>query len=144
MKKALILLCCLLLALLSCDTDTQDQDETEIRDIIYDIAHDFSWNDVEGIMAHVHPDFRHNGIYREELRDLWLQRRAQYELLDCEVTQVDVDGDYAVVHMLMTFTSNTGNLSYPEPETQGDASYFRYDLGAWLLYGNQEWSVDRH
>ncbi|MBW6513317.1 MAG: hypothetical protein K0B87_00980 [Candidatus Syntrophosphaera sp.] len=144
MKPALLLLLflalALALALLSCGHNSTDEDETRIRDIIYDISRDFNWNEIDGIMEHVHPDYLHNGMYDYQLRLLWLDRLAQYDLLSCEVSRVDLNGDLATVHMLMTFeASSAPPLSYSEPETHGDTSFFLYDQGQWRLYGNQLW-----
>jgi hypothetical protein len=139
--SALLLLFALLLA--SCDPDTTAADEYEIRNIIYGISRDFSWGEVDGIMAHVHPDFRHKGMYSTELRQLWENRRGQYQLLECEISDVEVNYDRATVFMTMTFQSSTSTYSYPEPETFGDASYFiyegGYEGGSWQLYGDQTW-----
>lgn len=79
------------------------------------------------------------GIHSSELRQLWQNRRAQYELLACEVSEVEVDYDRATVFMTMTFQSADGTLSYSEPQTYGDASYFIRDGGIWKLYGDQSW-----
>ncbi len=120
-----------------CDSNAEELDEREIRDIIYDIARDFSWNDIDGIMARVHPDYLHNGLNREELRELWLGRRATYELLDCTVDRVEFEYDRAVVFLSLDFTSSTGNLSYQDPATSGDISHFIRSGGEWLIWGNQ-------
>jgi len=133
----LLLLSSLFLA--SCESDPTAADEYEIRNIIYDISRDFSWGEINGIMAHVHPDFRHKGMYSAELLQLWQNRRAQYELLDCDVSDVEINYDRATVFMTMTFQSAGATYSYSEPETSGDASYFFYDGGSWQLYGDQTW-----
>ncbi|MDD3464497.1 MAG: hypothetical protein PHH07_03340 [Candidatus Cloacimonetes bacterium] len=135
--STLMLLFALLLA--SCDPDTTAADEYEIRNIIYGISRDFSWGEVDGIMVQVHPDFRHKGMYSTELRQLWENRRGQYQLLECEISDVEVNYDRATVFMTMTFQSSTSTYSYPEPETFGDASYFIYEGGSWQLYGDQTW-----
>ncbi len=127
------------LFLASCETDPNAAAEYEIRNIIYDISRDFSWGEVDGIMAHVHPDFRHKGMYSAELRQLWLNRRGQYQLLDCEISEVEVNYDRAIVSMTMTFQTANATYSYPEPETYGDASHFIYESGSWQLYGDQNW-----
>jgi hypothetical protein len=137
--KKLLLLVLILPVMFACDEDTSTQDENEIRDIIYDISRDFSWNEIEGIMEHVHPDYLHDGMYDYQLWMLWQDRMADYDLLACDVSYVDIQGDYATVHMVMDFESSDGSYSYPEPETSGDASFFYYDYnyGEWMLYGNQ-------
>lgn len=135
----LILLMAALFCLSSCDPDPTAADEYEISQIIYDISRDFSWGEVEGIMAHVHPDYRHKGMYSAELRQLWNNRRGLHQLLDCEVSEIEINYDRATVFMTMHFEGTGGNLDYPEPETSGDASYFIYDEGTWQLYGDQTW-----
>lgn len=140
MKPALPLLLLLLLALFSCGDNSGNEAETLIRDIIYDISRDFNWNEIDGIMDHVHPDYLHNGMYDYQLRILWLNRQAEYDLLSCEVSSVELWDNLATVHMIMTFESSSGPpLSYSEPETHGDASFFLYEQGKWWLYGNQLW-----
>lgn len=131
-----------LLVLLSCkSTSSPDyQDKVQIEDILADIATDFTWENIPGIMEHVHPDYYHKGMYDYQLRELWLDRRAQYELLEISVLNVDISGDYATASMRLTFTTADGSLSYLDPETSGDASYFFYDAGAWKLYGNRQLS----
>lgn len=132
----LLLLCALFLS--SCDPDSA-ADDYQLRQIIYGISRDFSWGEIEGIMAQVHPDFRHHGMYSAELRQLWQNRRAQYELLSCEVSEIEINYDRATVFMTMTYQSADGTLSYSEPNTYGDASYFYRDGGSWRLYGDQTW-----
>ncbi len=140
MRKFLPLLLLALLISSSCNLTPNGEDEREIRDIIYNISRDFCWNDVNGIMEYVHPDYRHRGMYDDQLRTLWLERRAEYELLQCQVSHIDFEVNYATVHMEMTFQSSTATLNYLEPETNGDASFFYKENGQWQLYGNQLWS----
>ncbi len=135
-RLAWLLLLPLLFA--ACDGQSVSAAEEEIRGIIDDIERDFNWQDIEGIMAHVHPDYRHNGMYINELRNLWYQRRANYELLECTVSQVLIEDYYATVFLRLEFFSSGGNLSYEDPQTSGDASYFIYSGGNWQLWGNQE------
>lgn len=113
------------------------QDKAQIEAILYDLATDFCQDNIPGIMEHVHQDYYHKGIYAYQLRELWLDRRAQYELLEISVINIDIVGDYATAFMRLTFTTADGTLSYLDPETNGDASYFFYDAGAWKLYGNR-------
>lgn len=128
-----------LLMLAGCDRDTSQADEFELREIIYGISRDFNWNEIGKIMALVHPDYLHNGMYGSELRQLWLNRRGQYQLLSCDVSRVEIEYDRATIYMEMNFVSTVDELSYPEPETYGDTSYFIRDGGFWQIYGNQKW-----
>lgn len=126
-----------LLALLSCDAQTQSQDKAEIENIIYDISRDFNWNDIPGIVAYLHPDYRHNGMQGMQFRELWLNRKTTYELLDFVIHDIAISGDYAIVSMQLSFQTSGEDLVYEEPQTSGDISYFYYDQGEWQLYGNQ-------
>jgi hypothetical protein len=126
-----------MLILCGCDWTNPDQSETEIRNIVYDVEHDFNWNDIDGIMGHVHPDYLHNGMHSMQLRDVWLNRKADYDLLSCDVDSVLVQSDFAIVYMTLTFQNSSGNYAYHEPESFGDISYFCYDHDSWRIYGNQ-------
>ena len=88
-----------LLVLAGCDKDTSQADEFELREIVYDISRNFDWNEIGKIMARVHPDYLHNGMYASELRPLWLNRRGQYQLLSCDVTRVEIEYDRATIYM---------------------------------------------
>lgn len=127
--------------LAGCDRDSSQADEFELREIIYGISHNFDWNEIGKIMALVHPDYLHNGMYGSELRQLWLNRRGQYQLLSCEVRRVEIEYDRATIYMEMHFVSAGAELSYTEPETYGDISYFIRDGGFWQIYGNQKWGM---
>jgi hypothetical protein len=144
MKKIGILQLLVIIALCACDTHSEILDEEEIRNIIYDISYDFSWNDINGIMEYVHKDFRHNGMYRDELRLLWNERRNRYQLLSCDISQIYIDNEYATVFMTMTYQSATETVSFSEPDTFGDASYYYFDQGRWHIYGNQEWRMNKN
>ncbi len=138
-KIAIVFLALALLLIAGCDKDTSQADEFELREIIYNISRDFDWNEIGKIMARVHPEYLHNGMYSSELRQVWLNRRGQYDLLSCEVTRVELEYDRATIYMEMSFTSAAGDYIYLEPETFGDISYFIRDAGFWQIYGNQKW-----
>ncbi|HQC58882.1 MAG TPA: hypothetical protein PK707_04525 [Candidatus Syntrophosphaera thermopropionivorans] len=143
MKKIGILLLLIIISLCACDTNSTKPDEEEIRNIIYDISRDFCWNDINGIMEYVHKDFRHNGMYRDELRLLWNERRNKYQLLQCDISQIYIHNEYATVFMTMTYQSATETVTFLEPDTFGDASYYYFDKGRWQIYGNQEWKINK-
>jgi hypothetical protein len=139
-----LLITVLMLILSGCDWTNPDQSETEIRNIVYDVEHDFNWNDIDGIMEHVHPDYLHNGMHSMQLRNAWLNRKADYDLLSCDVDSVLIQGDYATVYMTLTFQNSHGNYAYHEPESFGDISYFYYDQDSWRIYGNQGEKANKH
>lgn len=137
-----LLLPLLLLALLaaSCGlaSSPQELDEGQIKDILYDIESKFNANDIDGLMDHVHSDYYHNSMYGHQLRLRWLDLRARYELLDITDLEVEVEADFATAGMRLTFHSATGDLSYLEPDSVGDISYFYYDDGVWQIIGNRQ------
>jgi len=134
----ILLIFCILIS--SCDiSDPQISAEQEIRDLIYDLTQAFNWGDINAIMAPVHPSFRHKGMYGMQLRQLWLDRMARFPLLEITVSSVEVNGNYAVAHFSMLFTSSTESILSTEPQDNGDLSYFIYDAGKWLIYGDQGW-----
>jgi len=120
-------------------SDPQIGAEQEIRDLIYDVTQAYNWGDIDAIMELVHPEFRHEGMYSLQLRQLWLDRLARFPLLETNVTSVEVNGDYAVAHFSMLFTSSTESILSTEPQDNGDLSYFFYDAGKWQIYGDQGW-----
>ncbi|HNZ07039.1 MAG TPA: nuclear transport factor 2 family protein [Candidatus Cloacimonadota bacterium] len=120
-------------------SDPQIGAEQEIRDLIYDVTQAYNWGDIDAIMELVHPEFRHEGMYSLQLRQLWLDRLARFPLLETNVTSVKVNGDYAVAHFSMLLTSSTESILSTEPQDNGDLSYFFYDSGKWQIYGDQGW-----
>ncbi len=124
-----------------CDsTDPNNTSENEIRAAIFEITRDFNWNDVDGIMDLVHTDYLHKGIYRNQLQQLWLDRRALYTNLETTIWSVSLNGDRATVNMRMTFSGpGVPTLILDEPQSSGDASYFFQDGQSWVLYGDQGW-----
>ncbi len=141
MKLRLLLILPLGMALLSsCHLSNPNAvAEKEIRDILYDLSRDFNWKNIGGIMQSVHPDYLHNGMYDNGLRELWLGRMALYDLLTIEVQFIDFSTDYATVHMRLVFESAAWELTLVEPGDSGDVSYFYYSNGSWKIHGNQLW-----
>lgn len=138
------IMCVALLALscfvCSCGiSDPELQTEREIRDLVYELGRSFNWGDINAIMNHVHPEFRHKGMYEMQLRQLWLDRLARFSLMDTQIQRVEVKGDYATVFLKATFSSANETVYFDEPQDNGDYSYFYYDQGRWRLYGNQLW-----
>lgn len=139
--KAILMLAVAALALASCEVSSpEDIARSRIKDIIYDLTSAFNWKQIGSIMQYVHPDYLHNGLQDHELRELWLDRMALYDLLTCSVLEIAVDGDYAVVSMELTFQSaEHGTQVLNEPHSSGDVSYFYNDGSGWRIYGNQLW-----
>jgi len=130
-----------LLLLASCNTsDPETIAQKEIRDILYDLSVDFNLSDVAGIMDHVHEDYLHKGNNDHDFNDLWLDRMAQFSLLEIEVLYIEFEGDKAVVHSNNKFSSAIETVTLHEPEDSGDISYFKRENGVWLIYGNQMWA----
>ena len=128
----------LMLALGSCESNDSDTiAQREIRDILYDISMEFNLKNMSGIMEHLHTEYRHKGMTSYNFNALWLDRMAQYSLLEIEVLYIDLDDDYAVVHSKNKFTSHSETVTLNEPEDSGDISYFKRENGVWYIYGNQ-------
>ena len=128
----------LMLALGSCESNDSDTiAQREIRDILYDISMEFNLKNISGIMEHLHIKYLHNGMTSYNFNALWLDRMAQYSLLEIEVLYIDLDDDYAVVHSKNKFTSHSETVTLNEPEDSGDISYFKRENGVWYIYGNQ-------
>jgi len=137
----IIILLASLLALSGCDTtDPDNTNESDIRAAIYQITSSFNWNNIDAIMALVHTDYLHKGMYRNQLQQLWLDRRALYTNLETTIWSVTILDDRATVSMRMTFSGpGVPTLTLDEPQSSGDASYFFHDGQSWVLYGDQEW-----
>ena len=137
----ILILSVLMLLMAGCkDSDPDTIARNEIKDILYDISQDFNQHNIEGIMDHVHQDYLHKSMISWGFNDLWLDRMAQYSLLEIEVLYIDISGDKAIVTSTNTFTSAYETLVLNEPEDNGDISYFIRDNGVWMVYGNQQWN----
>lgn len=145
MKTPLYILILLAFSLLlftgSCKTsDPEAIAQKEIRDILYDISLDFNLNNISDIMDHVSGEYLHKGMISYHLNDLWLDRMAQFSLLEIEVLYIEIAGDKAVVHSNNKFSSSIENVTLQEPEDSGDIAFFRRENGVWRVYGNQMWA----
>ena len=139
-KRYLYIIFCIILLLTLVNCESNDSDtiaQRDIRDILYDISIDFNLKDINGIMDHLHTDYLHKGMTSYNFNDLWLDRMAQYSLLEIEVLYIDLDGDNATVHSKNKFTSHSETVTLNEPEDSGDISYFKRENGVWYIYGNQ-------
>jgi len=139
LKKYLLITLVLLAMLLSnCAESNPDSiAQQEIRDILYSLSLDFNMNDVAGIMEYLSTQYLHKGMISYNFNDLWLDRMAQFSLLEIEVLYIEVPDNKAVVHSNNKFTSATENVTLSEPEDSGDISYFIRENGVWRIYGNQ-------
>ncbi len=139
-SKSLLLLVLLCLLLPSCLlTSPESSDISQIKDLLYDISVSFNFKNVYPIMNLVHNDFLHDGLNPFTLRELWLNRMAEYQLLSIENIEVVVNGDYATASFRMVFEATGSTVTYMAPAELGDASFFYYHRGSWKLYGNQRY-----
>lgn len=142
--KRLFLSLSVLLALLlvgSCKTsDPEAVAQREIRDLMYNISVNFNLSNITPIMDYLHSEYLHKGLIAYHFNDLWLDRMAQFSLLEIEVLYIEIQGDLAVVHSNNKFSSAYETLTLHEPEDSGDISYLKRDNGVWQIYGNQQWS----
>lgn len=140
--KLLILagLLCVAMITSSCNwMDPDNSSRTEIREILYNLERNYNWGDITSFMDKHHPDYLHKGRYRWQARELWLDRMAQYSLINISVIYIDIAGDYATVNMTINLMSAEGDQTLHEPANSGDISYFYYDDTKWSIYGNQKW-----
>lgn len=140
MKALRLLLIPILLLIASCGISSPElADERQIRDILYEISQDYNWGDIDGIMAHASIDYRHDGMQRMQLRQLWLDRMGRYPLLEITELKVTLSGDYATASFKMSLISSDQTVVSREPEDNGDLSFFYHDGVSWKLHGNQEY-----
>ena len=139
MKALRLLIIPILLLIASCGISSPElADERQIRDILYEISQDYNWGDIDGIMAHASIDYRHDGMQRMQLRQLWLDRMGRYPLMEIREVTVSFDGVYAIAGFKMSLISSEESVVSREPEDHGDLSFFYYDGFEWKLHGNQE------
>lgn len=140
MKALAVLIIPLLLLSASCGISSpKDADKREIQDILYEISQDYNWGDIEAMLAHTSIDYRHDGMQRMQLRQLWLDRMGRYPLMEITDVKVSLDGEnYAVAGFRMILISSSETDISVEPEDNGDLSYFYHDGYQWKLHGNQE------
>ncbi len=140
LKKLLPLLLPFLLLLMSCDVSSpEDATEMQIKDILYEIGKNYNWGNVAAIMEYVSVDYRHNGMQRMQLEQLWLDRMARYPLMEIKDLRLEISSDYAVAHFTLSLVSSSQTKISQEPGENGDLSYFYHDGYSWKLHGNQEY-----
>lgn len=131
----------ILLGLMACGPDDSDTiARREIRDVLYDVTVHFNLHDAYGIMEHLHDEYLHKGMIAYHFNDLWLDRMAQFNLLEIEIVYIEIQGDLAIAHTKNTFSSAFETVVLDEPEDSGDIAYFKRSNGVWQIYGNQLWS----
>lgn len=139
LKTLLRLLILLLLSapLMSCfDANSSNTDENQISNILYDIEVAYNNNDFDTFMSYVQSDYLHNNMMAWNLRELWLNRKADYPLLTIDNISVEVNDRLAIASFRITFESASQTLVLNAPSSEGSISYFRYNGDKWLIYGN--------
>jgi hypothetical protein len=137
----LIFICILisLFLLMSCkDTTSGSYDETRINEILYSIESAFNDHDIDALMQYFDINYLHNGQSKWEIREVWLDRMAEYLLIDFQSIEIDVQNGKAIVSFRMKLSNSTSPVYSEEPLTHGDLSYFIYDNSDWKVFGNQE------
>lgn len=132
-------ICLLFLFLLAgCkDSTSNNYDETRINEIMYNIKSAYNDNDIDALMQYFHTDYLHNGQSRWEIKEVWLNRKAEFPIIDFQNTELSIHDDIAVVSFRMKLSKSTEDVYSDEPADHGDLSYFIYDNSDWKVYGNQ-------
>lgn len=139
-KLLIVILLSVMLVIAGCDFDDADTlYRKEIRNLMYEIALDFSLGNTVGIMDKVHWNYLHNGDISYHFNQELINRMGRFSLLDIDVIYIELQGDYALVHTIDRYSSSIENVSYNEPETKGWMSYLKYERDGWMIYGNQQW-----
>ncbi len=129
-----------LLILQSClFTSPENTDVSQIRALLYDLSVAFNLKDIFAVMEIVNNDYLHDGLTPFTIRELWLNRMDEYQLLAIENIEVDIKGDYATASFRMVFEAPGSVVTFYAPENLSDASFFYYERGSWKLYGNQRY-----
>jgi len=140
-KMKLILIMILSCILLSCFSNTNDDDiqRSRIMDRLQRVQEAFNQANWDTIMNYYHPNFYHNGQNYYTQRLIWREMTAFYNRISIDIINIDVNEDYAIARfVLYYYDMNNQYGPYIEPEHRGDISYFYYDRGEWWVYGNQK------
>jgi len=113
--------------------------ETRINDILYNIRQAFNNHDIDALMTYFHYDYLHDGYNKWEIEQVWLDRMAEYLLIDFQNVQIDVYRDEAVVSFTMKLQNQTEAVYYTEPAAHGDLSFFYHNNYDWYVYGNRHY-----
>jgi hypothetical protein len=127
------------LMLFSCkDKISTNFDETRITEIMYNMQSAFNNHDIDDFMSHFSSGYLHDGQGLIAIREVWLNRMAEYLLVDFLDVTVDQNEDRAVVSFRMKLANADTTIYSDEPATHGDVSYFIYENSSWQIYGNQQ------
>jgi len=88
-------------------------------------------------MNYFHTDYLHKGQTRWMMREVWLDRMAEYLLIDFQNISISVQNSNAVVTFTMKLQKENQTVFSDEPAAHGDISYFIYDNYDWSVYGDQ-------
>ena len=127
--------------LFSCLSSSKDEDiqRSRIANVLQKIEESFRQANWDTIMDNYHPDFIHNGRNYHTQRIVWRERTALYNRLEIEVISIEILEDYAMAKLILYYYDmTTQHGPFIEPEYIGDMSFFYYDKGQWLIYGNQD------
>jgi len=111
----------------------------DIHRLFAGLAMDFNYRNINGILSIMHNEYMHNGFVLWHLNQVILDRMELYDVLEIEVLNINIDGEYAVVTTRDRYCSETEDVTFNEP---GDGGYFCYLYrvdGACKIYGNQSW-----
>ncbi len=133
-----IALSIIFLWLSGCGTDNKNYDRMRIEQVLYEVKRAYNMHDIDKLMFNFHYDFLHNGMYKNQVRDLWLDRMAEWQDMDYYQVEIEINGEHAVVSFRLRFESPGDIQFYNEPQDNGDLSYFYYAYGDWRIYGNQK------
>ena len=124
----------------SCNSkyDDENAQKSMISDRLFRVQEAFNMSNWDSIMLNYHPDFYHFGRDYHTQTIVWREKMALYNRMDFEILNIDLFDEFAEVRFLLYYYDNTSvHGPFVEPDTFGDMSYFFYDRGDWLIYGNQ-------
>ncbi len=137
-KILLILLSILLLA--GCrDLSTKSEvAESDITDILDKLKISFRNDEISDFMDCFFSDYLHNGDTTENLEIVWSSRMINYNELEFNDVEVDIQDEYAVAYFTMKLTAENSSITFDEPYDEGLLSFFHKSGGVWKLHGNRE------
>lgn len=124
-----------LMLLTACDITEPQDNETLVQEQLAAFSRAFNTKDPAAMMELVQPGYLHNNQNYWNFNQIWQDRMAQYALLEIRDISVVFSGDYATVSMRLDFIEPDGGLSYLEPQTNGDISYFYFTGSTWKICG---------
>lgn len=138
MARITLALCCLLL-LVSCDVSSPgDVAKSEIKDHLDAMKTAFVLDDLDGFMTFFHPDYFHDGDTFLTVQLKWELAMMEYQSLDFEDIDVDIDSPQAhVTGQLVLWDADGTAESFSMPDEYADFSYWQLDNGEWRLFGRQ-------